>query len=71
MTAPATLLVSLDTGGVTFPQPALKVETARGIRWHVKHCPRCGRLHSHRVLGVVRAPCGAEYPIMHWWRLEP
>ena len=68
MTEAPVILVDIATGHITHPQPAVKVETARGIRWHVDHCPGCGQLHSHKTLGIVRAPCGAEYHAIEWWR---
>lgn len=37
------------------------VLATRGRVEYGVRCPRCGEMHRHIFLGLVRAPCGARY----------
>lgn len=76
---PAVVLIDLETGRLTWPVAAYLTECAERRAWQIDGCPHCGNHHSHpagkhgedpnRYLGVVRAKCGGEYPIMTWYDL--
>lgn len=39
------------------------VLTTRGRTEYGVRCPKCGQMHRHIFLGLVRAPCGARYHV--------